>query len=400
MREIALIGIGPGNNGALTKEAAAFCDEADLLIGASRMLQAVAGEGQACFCSYLPERIMECIENHPAANKIAILMSGDTGFFSGAKKLLPLLPVDTKIIPGISSLSMFCARLGTSWDDIRVTSMHGKNLNLVGEIRTHHRVFSILGTGDAVCRIAEELLSFGMTHIRITVGEQLGYPEESITRGSVEDFLSYENHPLSVILLENPSPECTIAHGIPDDAFIHGDVPMTKEEVREISLCKLRLTKGFVLYDIGAGTGSVSIEAARMDSSGRVFSIEKKDAAVELLQKNRQHFCAANMEIIEGKAPGALADLPVPTHAFIGGSSGELREILRLLLDKNPGVRIVINAITLETLTEALAALRELPFREVDIASVNVAKSRSVASYHMMTAHNPVYVISATGNPG
>jgi precorrin-6Y C5,15-methyltransferase (decarboxylating) len=106
------------------------------------------------------------------------------------------------------------------------------------------------------------------------------------------------------------------------------------------------------------------------------------------------------MEIIRGTAPGALADLPVPTHAFIGGSSGELREILRLLLDKNPGVRIVINAITLETLTEALAALRELPFREVDIASVNVAKSRSVASYHMMTAHNPVYVISATGNPG
>nr|WP_051527069.1 precorrin-6y C5,15-methyltransferase (decarboxylating) subunit CbiE [[Eubacterium] cellulosolvens] len=398
MSEIALIGIGPGNTGALTKEAALFCEQADLLIGAARMLEAVAGEGQNCFCAYQPEKILACIHEHSDAEKIAILMSGDTGFFSGAKKILPLLPADTRIIPGISSVSMFCARLRTSWDDILVTSMHGKNCNLTGLVRTNRRVFSILGKTDAVRRIAEELQYFGLNHIRVSVGEQLGYPEENITCGSVEDFLSYENHPLCVLLLENPEPETVKTHGIPDEAFIHGDVPMTKEEVREISISKLRLGESFVLYDVGAGTGSVSVEAARLDSSGCVFSIEKKAAAVELLRKNRRHFGASNMEIIEGTAPGALEDLPAPTHAFIGGSSGELRDILRLLLDKNPKIRVVINAITLETLTEALTALRELPFTDVDIACVNVSKARSVARYHMMTAHNPVYVIAADGN--
>lgn len=133
---------------------------------------------------------------------------------------------------------------------------------------------------------------------------------------------------------------------------------MTKEEVRCVSLSKLRLQEDSICYDVGAGTGSVSVEMALRADQGQVFAVEKKDDAVALLYENKQRFAADNLEIIKGEAPEALKELPVPTHAFIGGSSGNLKEIVALLLEKNRDVRIVINCITLETISEALEVLK------------------------------------------
>lgn len=181
---------------------------------------------------------------------------------------------------------------------------------------------------------------------------------------------------------------------------------MTKEEVRSISLSKLRLSKDSIIYDVGAGTGSVSIEMALMAVDGKVYAIEKKSEAVALIHKNKQKFCADNLEVIEGLAPEACDALPVPTHAFIGGSSGNLKSILALLFRKNPNLRVVINCITLETVAESMESIRSLEAGElvsdvtitdVDIAQVNVAKGKKAGSYHLMMGQNPVYVISFTG---
>ena len=183
-----------------------------------------------------------------------------------------------------------------------------------------------------------------------------------------------------------------MTHGLPDEAFDRDAVPMTKAEVRSVSLSKLRLTRDAVVYDIGAGSGSVAVECALQIPGGMVYAIEKKENAVDLILRNREKFRVSNLEVVQGEAPEALQALPAPTHAFIGGSSGNLREIVALLLEKNPAVRIVANAITLETVAELTALLPE--FSQVDVAEVAVSKGRSLGRYHLMTAQNPVYIVT------
>ena len=401
-KKIALIGIGMGggNGATMTAEAAAFCREAGLLIGARRMLESVPDAGGRRVAEYRAAEIAGLIEDAPE-NRIAVLLSGDIGFFSGAKKLLDLLPDDVQVFAGISSVVYFCSRLHMAWDDAVITSSHGRRCNLIGEIRRSAKVFSILGTGDAVQTLCRKLVYYGMTDVHIYIGEDLSYPEEKILDGMPQDFLDYTGSALSVVMAVNPAPVKVITHGIPDEAFLRDKVPMTKEEVREISVSKLRLTEDAVVYDVGAGSGSVTVEMALQACQGQVYAIEKNPAAVELLGRNRQRFCADNLEIIEGMAPEAMEELPAPTHAFIGGSSGNLKQILECLLRKNPEIRVVVNAITLETVGEALSALAALPFEDMDIAAVSVAKSKEIGRYHMMLGQNPVYVIAASGQkPG
>ena len=169
---------------------------------------------------------------------------------------------------------------------------------------------------------------------------------------------------------------------------------MTKEEVRTVSLSKLKLTEDSICYDVGAGTGSVSVEMALRAHQGIVYAIEKKEEAAELLLQNKKKFAADNLEIVHGMAPDALENLPVPTHAFIGGSSGNLREILQVLLEKNEHVRIVINCITLETISEALSAIREFAFEETEVVQLAASRAKEIGRYHLMMGENPIYMIT------
>lgn len=403
MSEIAVIGIGMGTEKGLTVEAADFIRSSDLLIGAERMLRDVAGKGQETCAEYLPARVAAAIEEHPEASRISILMSGDVGFFSGAKKLYAALgtrhnPDDSiRVMPGISSVVYFCSQLRIAWEDVKLTSMHGMNCNLIGEICRNEKVFSILGTKDQAAEICRKLITYDMNEVTVHIGENLGYPEEKILSGRPVDFADYESSALSVILVENPNVNPVVTSGVPDEDFLRDKVPMTKEEVRIVSIGKLRLTDRSVVYDIGAGSGSCSVEAALRAVNGKVYAIEKNPAAVRLLYSNKLKFRVDNMEIVEGLAPEALKDLPVPTHAFLGGTGGNMEEILRTLLDKNPRIRIVLNAITLETVSQALGILKKLPFGEPDIACITVAKSKKAGPYHMMMGQNPVYVITAEG---
>ena len=401
-QKVSLVGIGMGTPDTLTQEGKQALESADLLIGARRMVEHIQRPGQEVWTGYKPEEICAYIAAHPEHKNVAIALSGDVGFYSGAKKLLETLHrelpmVQKKVYCGISSMIYFCAKLETPWEDVHPVSLHGRECNLPGLLRIYGKIFAIVGTNDGIAKLCQKLQSYGMGDVRVEVGERLSYPEEKITRGYAWQLTELETDSLSVVLFTREGKETVVTHGIPDEAFIRGKVPMTKEEVRSISLSKLQLTRNSVIYDVGAGTGSVSVEMAMQAVEGQVYAIEKKPEAVELLYKNKEKFAADNLTIIEGLAPEACVDLPVPTHAFIGGSSGNMKEILELLLSKNPKIRVVINCIALESVGEAMNCLKELPLEQVDIAQVQVAKGKKAGSYHLMMGQNPVYVISCQG---
>lgn len=401
-QKVSLVGIGMGTADTLTQEGKQALECADLLIGAARMVEHIRKPGQEVWTGYKPEEICAYIAAHPEHKNVAIALSGDVGFYSGAKKLLETLHrelpmVQKKVYCGISSMIYFCAKLETPWEDVHPVSLHGRECNLPGLLRIYGKIFAIVGTTDGIAKLCQKLQRYGMGDVRVEVGERLSYPEEKITRGYAWQLTELETDSLSVVLFTREGKEAIVTHGIPDEAFIRGKVPMTKEEVRGISLSKLQLTRHSIVYDVGAGTGSVSVEMAMQAVEGRVYAIEKKPEAVELLYKNKEKFAADNLEIVEGLAPEACVDLPVPTHAFIGGSSGNMKDILKLLLSKNPGIRVVINCIALESVGEAMNCLNVLPFEQVNIAQVQVAKGKKAGSYHLMMGQNPVYVISCRG---
>ena len=399
-QKVTLLGIGMGSIGTLTLEGREAVRNADLIVGARRMVDAVRLPGQDFLYEYRSREIAEYLAEHLEYTRVVIALSGDVGFYSGAKKLVELLGPETKMICGISSVVYFMSKIGLSWDDAKIVSAHGKTCNLISLIRENRKVFAILGTNDGVRNLAEKLTFYGMGDVILHVGENLSYDNEKILSKQAKELVSYEGDPLSVICAYNPGAEPEPAtHGLSDEEFIRGKAPMTKAEVRTVSLAKLKLSKDAVCYDIGAGTGSVSVEMALRASEGEVYAIEKKEDALALLAQNKKKFALDHMYIIPGTAPEALEELPVPTHAFIGGSSGNMKEIVELLIKKNPQVRIVINCITLETVGEALGCIRELAKQEGcecedEIVQLCVSRSKNIGRYHMMMGENPIYIIT------
>lgn len=397
-QKISLVGIGMGAEKTLTLEGKKALNEVELLIGAKRMTEAVQKPGQMVLHEYRSEKIVEYIREHPKYRTVAIALSGDVGFYSGAKKLIDQLDGNVEVICGISSVVYFMSKIGLSWDDAKIVSAHGRNCNLISLIRHNPKVFSILGTEDGVAVLASRLVYYGMGDVTLYVGENLSYENEKIFHDKAANLTEYRGDALSVVTAcnEKATPMSAV-HGISDGEFLRGKAPMTKEEVRTVSLSKLRLSEDSVCYDVGAGTGSVSVEMALRAWMGQVYAIEKKEDALALLKENKKKFAVDNLAIIPGVAPEAMTELPAPTHAFIGGSSGNMQDIINLLLEKNPKVRIVINCITLETVTEAMNAIRDFGLEDVDIVQLAAARSKSIGRYHMMMGENPIYIISCSG---
>ena len=398
-RRVSLIGIGMGP-GDLTERSASIVMGADLLVGAKRMLEAVDSTGKDVLTEYRSDAIARYLDENPRYRNVAVLLSGDVGFYSGATGLLGKLDrnvYDVNVEPGISSIVYLCAKLGTTWQDAYLTSCHGRESNIVNLVGTRAKVFTLLSGQDTVHEMCRQLFEYNLNSVSVTVGQDFGYPTERIFTGTPSQCLDESFGDLCVALIENPTPDTRNSISIPDEVFTRGDAPMTKSEVRTLSVAKLKLCRDSVVYDIGAGTGSVSIEMALTAYLGRVYAIEREDIAADLIEINKRKFQAANLEVVRGLAPEAMRDLPAPTHAFIGGSAGNLKSIVQCLLDKNPDVRIVINSVTMETMAETMQVVKELNLVEEEFVNVTIAKSRRLGRYHLMTGQNPVYIAVVRG---
>lgn len=396
---VTIVGIGPGSREAMTLEVRRAMEDADCLIGAKRMLEAGLRPNQTVFDAVSPAKIAEYINNHPEFHQFTVAMSGDVGFFSGTKKLLPLLSgCEVRVLPGLSSLVYLCARLDTSYEDVRPVSLHGRDHDIVPDIRKYRRVFTLVGGENGMGLLCKQLAEAGLGGVKVSVGENLSYPQERISVGTAAELAEKEFSSLSVALIENDAADPVVTHGLPDEAFQRTEsVPMTKSEVRSVCLSKLALTEHAICWDVGAGSGSVAIEMALQANSGQVFAIERKDTAVELLRENTRRFGLENLSVVPGLAPEACEDLPAPTHVFIGGSAGNMRQILEEILGKNPNARIVATAVTLESIGELTQCIKDIPFTYTEVVSMSVARDRKAGPYHLMMGQNPIFIFTMQG---
>ena len=394
--KVYLIGVGMGNPETMTVGALEAIKACPVLVGARRLLEPWT-ESHDCVPLIAGADIAEYI-GKVQEGPVGVLLSGDTGFYSGAKRLWTLL-LDHEVItiPGISSMSYLSAKLHVDWQDVKIVSAHGRSHNVVGEIQRNERTFALTGGNTKAQDICRELTDRGLGNVKVSVGERLSYSDERVVTGTAAELAEQEFEDLSVLLAENPDPVVRPwnGSGLPDDAFLRGDVPMTKEEVRTLALSKLRLNEDSVVWDVGAGTGSVSIECALSCPAGRVFAVEKKEAALALLAENKARFHASNLTIVGGTAPEALEELPAPDRVFLGGTSGELSEILDVIFRKNPAARVVCTAVTLETVAEAARLFAGL--EGADMVQVSATRTRQAGRYHLIDAQNPVWIFSGEG---
>ena len=406
---VDLAGIGPGGKGLLTADAAEAIGSADILFGAPRMI--IGYEGCKAYPYYRAEDIIPVLGKE-IPERAAVLFSGDTGFYSGAAKLAPALKewaqrsgidCDVRMHPGISSFAYLAAKAGVSYQDAKLVSIHGCSgsrraaAELVSSVRYNEKTFVLLSGAADVNLMGDLLVSNGLGDVGIILGFQLSYPEEIVGMIRAEDCGKVTEPGLYTAIVINGKPEVkAVLPLIGDDEMIRGKVPMTKENIRHLSVMKLGLTEGATVYDIGSGTGSVACEIAAQSSSIEVFAIEKKEEACSLREQNAAKFGLSNIQIVQGTAPEALEGLEPPTHAFIGGSSGELRDILTALNNAGGSVRVVINAVSLETIAEIQSVLRDFGTTDLSVEQISVSRARELGSYHLMTAENPVMIAAFT----
>ena len=393
---VTLIGMGSGQPENLTLQGLAALRQADLILGARRLLAVLpAGCTENRAAAYRPDEVAELLQTSGAENAV-LVYSGDTGFYSGASSMmekLEALGVRARVLPGLSSIQLLAAALGRPWQEWNLVSAHGRTCDPVAECMQGRPTFFLTGGSEDPATLCAQLAAEGFGDVQGVVGQCLGTPEEKLFRGSVKELAAGRFNSLSVLLVEAVEGLPRRAPGLPDEAFERGDVPMTKQEVRAAVLAKLAVRPEDILWDVGAGTGSVSVELALAAPRGRVYAVECRPEGCALIKANREKFRTRNLVLVEGLAPAALSDLPAPDAVFIGGSKGSLAAIVDAALDKNPDARICVSAIALETLSAAVAALTAKG-RTVQVSQIAVSRARAVGGLHLMMAQNPIYLIT------
>ena len=447
MRKVTIIGAGPGNPDLLPTAARNALDIADVVIGAHRALSGIDLSPDVVECELVrTDDIVRALTGEASWQRAVVVMTGDTGLFSGAKRLVGELgavaDLEVRVIPGVSSASYLAARLGRAWQTWRFASAHGTACDIVEEAAQGGELFLVTSGGAAPAQFARALVEAGLPDTGIVVGERLSYPDERITCARAGEIAGREFDDLNVMLFdfgqahsapasagapkapassderaqgasalsrndENgkvaPAPQTAwpyASSGIPDELFARGGVPMTKAEVRAVALSKLRLASTDTVWDVGAGTGSVSVEAALVARAGAVWSVERKREGIALIKENAERFGCGNVFAVEGEAPYALAKLPAPDAVFVGGSSGRLAAIVQAARSKNPRARFCVPCVTVETLGQACEVFSGDAFESFEVCQVSVARAEETGSHHLMRAQNPVFLVSARGaNP-
>lgn len=387
-----IIGAGMGAPDTLTGEAHRALDEADVVLATAR-LAALDAKAIVCPFGELAARAMQA-----EGDTVAVLVSGDVGFFSAAARLREQLTPhgEVRLICGLSSLQYFCAKIGVPYDDICVRSLHGRAGSILGAVSYHKKVFVLTGGTQNAQTVCRTLADAGLGGLTVHLGENLGMETERIAHGTASELAKQTCGDLAVLLIEHPD-AANAAEPLRDSMFTRAKVPMTKEEVRWTACGRLAVQPGDTVWDVGAGTGAMTLELARRACDGLVYAVERSEDALSLLDENRRKLGGYNIQIVAGRAPEALETLPAPDCVFVGGSGGGMRRILALAKEKNPAVRVVVTAIALETLEEARRALLDLGFANVEVSQLAASRGKAVGPYTMMTALNPVFIMSGGG---
>ncbi|MBQ9865559.1 MAG: precorrin-6A reductase [Lachnospiraceae bacterium] len=403
-RQITLAGCGMGVQAVYTCELKELIDNADALFGAARLIKDINRADK--YAMYRADDISQVLDKNPSYRNVCVLYSGDSGFYSGAasanayfEKKYP--DAEIRILPGISSVSFLSALSGYSYDDAAIVSIHGHNspadIHILSEkIRYNIKTFVLLSGDDDVRMLAQSLKDKGID-ARIMIASDLSYEDQKLVALSVDEACEYHSDAILTSLVINDGCERkALFTPLKDEDFIRDKVPMTKECIRHEAIVRLKLKQGDVVYDIGGGTGSVAIEAALADPSLKVYTIEKKAEAAELIEKNIIKHHACNVKLIQGNAPETLSELEAPDCVFIGGSSGALEEILDAIHTKKTGVRYVISAVSLETISEIRALMDREDIMDASCIQLQVNEIYKAGTYHLPKANNPVMLFSFT----
>ncbi len=402
MPQITVIGITDAGPDSLPPHLLNRVTEAEVLCGGERHL-ALFPQG-AAERWVIKDNLSELVARLRAEaqrKRIVILASGDPNFYGIGGYLSRHLPREWfEIFPNVTAIQLAFARLHESWHDAVVVSAHGRPLEpVIAAVRAHAKVAILTDDQHTPAVIARALLAAGVINRRAVVCEHLGGSRERVVETMLADLSQQEFALLNVlILLDNQTdllPSQTCLFGLADHEFAHRDGMLTKQEIRAISLAKLRLRAESTIWDIGAGSGAVTIEAARIACRGTVYAVERQEEAIGFIRENLCKFHVPNVHIVQAAAPEGLESLPDPDGVFIGGSGGRLQEILRASSTRlRPGGGIVMNAIALESVHEAVVTLKEQGFA-IEVILVNIARSKALGGRLGFEALNPIYVISA-----
>lgn len=401
--DVLVVGIGDGGTASLAPAALTAVRAADVLCGGVRHL--------AFFPEYGGERIvikggLETVlgrirHARDAGQHVVVLASGDPGYFGIGATLAEYLGSDAiRIVPAASAVALAFARLGEPWHDAVVLSGHGRPLaSILGPACAAARFAVLTDDTNTPAAVARALLACGLEDAPAAVCEHLGGERERIFRGTLSEIAGGTFARLNVlVVLRNPAAVRwgRPLVGLPESAYTHAGGMITKPEVRAVSLGRLALHDARVLWDIGAGSGSVAIECASLLSAGMVFAVEHNPEQLVHLRTNVRTFQAGNVCVIADAAPAALDALPTPDRVFIGGTGGAMIAILDCIRTRlAPGGRLVMNIATLEHLAEALGWFRSAGW-PAEMVQVVVNRSTPVAGLTRLAALNPVFVVSAT----
>jgi len=400
---LKVIGIGPGRPEWLPPAITELVKHCEILIGGSRALQLFPNfTGQQCCLTGDLASSVEVIRNALLEERVVgVLVSGDPGFFSFLPRLKKEFSEEKiDVYPGISSLQFAFARAELPWQEATFASVHGRALSVLPEVIIHPTAV-LTGGENSPQKIAQHYLDHG-DNPRISIGNALAYPEEFWATMDAKHLAQEKTLLKNAVVILYPMQinqsstkqvtRCRI--GIPDEEFLRGKVPMTKAEIRVQVLAKAQISNCDIIVDIGAGTGSISIEAAGLAYEGEVYAIEHHLEAQELILANQRKFGVTNLHLIPGSAPDVFVKLPPVDVCIIGGSNGRLSEILETvpLVD---GGRIVITTVTLETVSQGLKLLTDLNYQEIDTVSIQAVRWKAVQTLHMAQALNPIFIISA-----
>lgn len=394
--QVNLLALGGGTTDTLSEESRRILLQAQQIVGASRLLEQLP---EGCTTNRAaatkPEQILQALQAVPC-EQAAVVYSGDTGFYSGCRNLVPMLEaqgIAYTVYPGISSVQLLAAALHRPWQDWVLVSAHGVQCNAVASVMKGRPVFFLTGGRLGVPQLCSQLVKAGLGHLTVTVGENLSYPDQRITMGTAQEMEEKQFSPLSVLLTE-AIPQCPQrAPGWPDDWFVRGKVPMTKQFVRAAILSLLGPKPEETVWDVGAGTGSVSVELAAAVQGGSVYAVECEETALSLIEQNRTKFHVWNLHPVAGRAPQVLTDLPTPDAVFVGGSKGAMEPILQQALTKNPNVRLCISCIALETLQTVLNFCQTYHLKP-QVTQLAVNQTQPIGTVHLMMAQNPIYLVA------